>query len=107
MNQIALVAAVIISLIIGGIIRRCLINSMSNLHVAQAATDYLQRDSINITTEIDTYLFTNLSVIPKSKDDNQDDNNDSDNDFDDDSDNDSDNDFDNDSGSDSDSGSDN
>ena len=80
----------IISLIIGGIIRRYLINSMSNLHVAQEATDYLQRDSINITTEIDTYLFTNLSVIPKSKDDNKDDNNndDSDNDFDDNSDDD-------------------
>ena len=89
----------IISLIIGGIIRRYLINSMSNLHVAQEATDYLQRDSINITTEIDTYLFTNLSVIPKSKDENQNDNNnDSDNDFDDDSDNDFD---DNDSGGDS------
>lgn len=84
----------IISLIIGAIIRRYLIDSMTNVHVAQEAADYLKRDSVNITTIIDTYLFTNLSVIPKSKDDDDDntlnDDVDNDDDIDDDSSNDSD-----------------
>ena len=69
MNLSALVAAVVISLIIGGIIRRYLIDSMTNVHIAREATDYLERDSVNITTVIDTYLFTNLAVIPKNDDD--------------------------------------
>ena len=68
MNTTALAAAIVISIFIGVIIRRCLIDSMTNLHVASEAADYLKRDSINITTVIDTYLFTNISVIPKSKD---------------------------------------
>ena len=74
MNTTALAAAIVISLIIGAIIRRYLIDSMTNLHVASEAADYLKRDSVNITTEIDTYLFTNLSVIPKSKDEDDDEN---------------------------------
>ena len=72
MNLSALVAAVVISLIIGGIIRRYLIDSMTNVHIAREATDYLERDSVNITTVIDTYLFTNLAVIPKNDGDDDD-----------------------------------
>ena len=72
MNLSALVAAVVISLIIGWIIRRCLIDSMTNVHIAREATDYLERNSVNITTVIDTYLFTNLAVIPKNDDDDDD-----------------------------------
>ena len=74
MNTTALAVAVIISIFIGWIIRRYLIDSMSNLHIAQEATDYLKRDSVNITTMIDNYLFTNISVIPKPKDDDDDNN---------------------------------
>ena len=73
MNITALAAAIAISIFIGWIIRRCLIDSMSNLHIAKEATDYLQRDSVNITTEIDTYLFTTVSVIPKHDENDDDD----------------------------------
>ena len=72
MNLSALVAAVVISIFIGWIIRRCLIDSMTNVHIAREATDYLERESVNITTVIDTYLFTNLAVIPKNDDDDDD-----------------------------------
>jgi len=74
MNTTALTVAVIISIFIGWIIRRYLIDSMTNVHIAQEATDYLKRDSVNITTMIDNYLFTNLAVVPKSKDDDDDNN---------------------------------
>lgn len=69
---------------------------MSNVEVAQEAQEYLNRDSVNLSTEIDTYLYTNITVIPKGENDDdkkqiEDDNND---------------DSDNDSNSDSDGGSD-
>ena len=89
MNTTALTVAVIISIFIGWIIRRYLIDSMTNVHIAQEATDYLKRDSVNITTMIDTYLFTNLAVIPKDKDDDDNNLNDDAVDVDDDSDDDS------------------
>lgn len=57
--------AVVIALICGFFFRRALINSMSNVRVAQEAQEYLKMDSVNITTNIDTYLYTNISVIPK------------------------------------------
>jgi len=95
----ALVIAIVIALFLAYFFRQALIDSMSNVHVAQEAHDYLQNDSVNITTEIDTYLFTSLSVVPKPQHEDDDDNlnDDSDNDSDDDSDNDSDDDSDNDS----------
>ena len=94
MNILALVIAILIALFIGVSFRQYLIDSMSNVSVAQEATDYLQRDTVNITLSLDNYLYTNISVIPKSNDDDEqknidDDNFDDDNDFDD-SDNDSD-----------------
>ena len=101
----ALVIAIVIALVLAYFFRQALIDSMSNVHVAQEAHDYLQNDSVNITTEIDMYLFTSLSVVPKPQDDddqnvddnvNDDSDDDSDNDSDD-SDNDSDDDSDNDS----------
>ena len=98
----ALIIAIVIALICAYIFRQALIDSMSNVHVAQEAHEYLQNDSVNITTEIDTYLFTNISVVPKPQDD--DDQNNVDDDSDNDSDNDSDDDSDNDSDNDSDSG---
>ena len=89
MNTTALTVAVIISIFIGWIIRRYLIDSMTNVHIAQEAADYLKRDSVNITTMIDNYLFTNLAVIPKDKDDDDNNLNDDAVDVDDDSDDDS------------------
>ena len=106
----ALVIAIVIALVLAYFFRQALIDSMSNVHTAQEAHEYLQKDSVNITTEIDTYLFTSISVVPKPQHEDDDDNlnDDSDNDSDDDSDNDSDDDSDNDSdgGGDSDGGSD-
>ena len=88
----ALVIAIVIALVIAYFFRQALIDSMSNVHVAQEAHEYLQNDSVNITTEIDMYLYTNLSVVPKpERDDDEkkvddDTNDDSDDDIDDDSD---------------------
>ena len=102
MNAIALIIAILMALLIGAYFRQYLIDSMSNVHVAEEAQEYLQRETVNITLNLDNYLYTNISVMPKSKDDDND--NDNDNDDDDDDDNSSD-DSDNDSDSgDSDSG---
>ncbi len=94
-----LVISVVLAVLIGYLFRCALIDSMSNVEVAQEAQEYLSRDSVNLTTEIDTYLYTNITVIPKDKDEDEDqkqieddNNDDSDDDADDDSDNDSDND---------------
>lgn len=103
MDEILLFISVGIALFIGYLFRQALIDSMSNVKIAQEAQEYLARDTVNITTSIDTYLYTNISVIPKSNHDddsnqNDDDNADDDN-FDDDSSDDS-----NDDSSDNDSG---
>lgn len=70
MDETVLVIAVIIALFIAYFFRQALINSMSNVRIAQEAQEYLARDTVNITTSIDTYLYTNISVIPKSNNDN-------------------------------------
>ena len=91
-----LVISFVLSVLIGYLFRSVLIDSMSNVKVAQEAQEYLKRDSINLTTEIDTYLYTNITVVPKGEndddldsypggdddDDDDDDDNDSDNDSD-------------------------
>ena len=65
-NPMALAAAIILAIVIGFFIRSILIGSMSNVHHAMEATDYLKRDSVNIFERNDTYLFTNVSRRPKS-----------------------------------------
>ena len=85
------------ALLIGAYFRQYLIDSMSNVHVAEEAQEYLQRETVNITLNLDNYLYTNISVMPKSKDDDNDDDDDDDdddNDADDNSSDDSDNDSD-------------
>ncbi|MBQ7475814.1 MAG: hypothetical protein IJT06_00290 [Selenomonadaceae bacterium] len=96
-----LVISIVLAVFIGYLFRATLIDSMSNVKVAQEAQEYLNKDSVDLTTEIDTYLYTNITVIPKDKDEDEDqkqieddNNDDSDDDADDDSDNDSDNDSD-------------
>ena len=94
MNEIALIIAILIAMVAAVYFRQALIDSISNVHVAQEAQEYLQRDTVNITLNSDNYLYTNISVIPKPNNDDEqknidDDNFDDDNDFDD-SDNDSD-----------------
>ncbi len=66
-NPMALGAAILIALILGFLIRSWLIGSMSNVHNAVTAGDYLKRDTINLTNQRDTYLFTNVSRRTKSK----------------------------------------
>lgn len=65
-NPMALAAAVVISILLGFFIRSVLIGSMSNVRHAHEASDYLKRDSVRLTTNRDTYLFTNVSRRPKS-----------------------------------------
>ena len=77
---------------------------MSNVHVAQEAQEYLQRDTVNITLNLDNYLYTNISVIPKPNNDDEQKNIDDDNFDDDNNDSNDDSDNDSDSGGDSDGG---
>ena len=87
MNSIALIIALLISIFCGYAFRKSLIDSMSNVRVAQEAQEYLKRDTVNITNSVDTYLYTNISVVPKAEHrDDQDQDNDSDSDSSDDSD---------------------
>ena len=93
MNIVLLGIAILLALLIGYFFRAYLIDSMSNLEVAQEAQEYLNEDSINLTTELDTYLYTNFTVIPKGEHHDDEDKNQLD-DNDDNSDNDSDSDSD-------------
>ena len=90
--DILLIISILIALFFAYFFRVSLIDSMSNVKPASEAQEYLKRDTVNITTSIDTYLYTNISVVPKDRrtEENQDTDNDddSDNDFDDDSDSD-------------------
>lgn len=86
--MVELVIAFFIALFFAYVFRQSLIDSMSNVHVAQEAQEYLKRDTVAITTNIDTYLFTSITAVPKSQENDDDQNNDDD--FDDDSDDDSD-----------------
>lgn len=45
--------------------RSFLIGQMSNVHSASGADDYLIRDSVDITEQTDTYLYTDVSRRPK------------------------------------------
>ena len=65
-NPMALAAAILISIVLGFFIRSILIGSMSNVHHAQEAADYLKRDTVQLTDKRDTYLYTNVSRRPKS-----------------------------------------
>ena len=65
-NPMALGAAILIAIVLGFFVRSVLIGSMSNVRHAQEATDYLKRDTVRLTEQRDTYLFTNVSRRPKS-----------------------------------------
>lgn len=66
-DPMALGIAILIAIIIGFAIRSWLIGSMSNVKFASEASDYLKRDSIRMTEERDTYLYTNVSRRSKQK----------------------------------------
>ena len=66
-DPMALMIAFVIAVIIGFLIRSWLIGSMSNVKFASEATNYLKRDSIRMTEERDTYLYTNVTRHQKSR----------------------------------------
>lgn len=66
-DPVSLIIAFVIAVIIGFLIRMWLIGSMSNVKFASEASDYLKRDSIRMTEERDTYLYTNVTRHKKSR----------------------------------------
>ena len=61
---------ILIAIVLGFGVREWLISSMSNVKFAIAATDYLKQNTVNITESRDTYLYTNISRRPKSRNSN-------------------------------------
>lgn len=66
-DPMALMIAFVIAVVIGFLIRSWLIGSMSNVKFASEATDYLKRESVHLTEERDTYLYTNVTRHKKSR----------------------------------------
>ena len=65
-NPMAAIAAVVISIFIGTMIRSSLIASMSNVRPAAAASEYLDRNTLQLTENRDTFLYMNVQRRPKS-----------------------------------------
>ena len=66
-NPMAAIAAVVISIFIGTMIRSSLIASMSNVRPAIEASEYLDKGSLQITENRDTFLYMNVQRRPKSR----------------------------------------
>ena len=66
-DPMALMIAFVIAVIIGFLIRSWLIGSMSNVKSASEASDYLKRESVHLTEQRDTYLYTNVTRHQKSR----------------------------------------
>ena len=64
-DPMAATGAVIISLFLGIMIRSSLIGSMSNVHHAMEAIDYLKKNTVHFTEKRDTFLFMNVKRRPK------------------------------------------
>lgn len=65
-DPIAAVVAAATAIFLGVFIRSVLIGSMSNIHRAMAAIDYLKKKSVKITENRDTFLFMNVQRRAKS-----------------------------------------
>lgn len=65
----ALLIALILGIGGGFLIRRYLINTMSNVVPALAASAYLDEDSFDLMEKEDTFLFMTVSRTPKANDD--------------------------------------
>ncbi len=66
-NMEAAVAAAFLGLLAGYKVRRSLIAAMSNVRPALEAGQYLLRDTFQLEDSSDTYLYTDTTVVPKSK----------------------------------------
>ena len=64
-NVMAAMAAVVLGIFFGVMVRSWLIGSMSNVHHEQTATDYLKRNTVKFTKNRDTYLYTNVERRPR------------------------------------------
>ncbi|HCB93786.1 MAG TPA: hypothetical protein DEP57_08290 [Selenomonas sp.] len=62
-----LIIGIVVTVLIWIGCRSILIGQMSNVHSASSADDYLIRDSVDITEQTDTYLYTDVSRRPKPK----------------------------------------
>ena len=65
-DPVAAVVAAATAIFLGVFIRSILIGSMSNIHRAMAAIDYLKKKSVKITENRDTFLFMNVQRRAKS-----------------------------------------
>lgn len=65
-DPMALIVAFVIAVVIGFFIRAWLIGSMSNVRFASEALNYLKRESVHLTEQRDTYLYTNVTRHTKS-----------------------------------------
>ena len=59
--------AAIISFLIGGSVKKGMVDSMSNVTNAVEAGQYLKRDTFNLMHSNDRYLYTHTTVVPKAK----------------------------------------
>ena len=59
------IGAIVIALGGGMFFRSVLISSMSNVHHALTASDYLERNSVKINESRDTFLFRNVKRRPR------------------------------------------
>ena len=66
-NPMAAMIAVCIAIVIAGLFRSSLIAAMSNVHSANEASDYLDRNSVKITESRDTFLFTHVTRQAKNR----------------------------------------
>lgn len=66
-NPLAAMVAVCGGIFFGIGVRSWLIGSMTNVHHAAAATDYLKRETVKFDTNRDTYLFTNVQRVAKTQ----------------------------------------
>ena len=65
-NPLAAIAAVVISIFIGTMIRSSLIASMSNVRPAVEASEYLDKNTFQLTENRDTFLYMNVQRRPNS-----------------------------------------
>ena len=68
LDPMAAAVAVVTSIILGVFIRSMLIGSMSNIHHAMAALDYLKKNTVKLKESRDTFLFMHVQRRPRSSD---------------------------------------
>ena len=66
-NMMAALAALVVAALTWYGVRSYLIGQMSNVRDAAAADEYLDDGSFSLTYEEDTFLYTNVTSVPKSK----------------------------------------